>query len=162
MTSAFYMRQVLNYLFSVIGNRGVSMMLVFMFLCCVLYICLAVYSQKKSVLKLFLIGTALALVLLIAFRMRILEEKIHLIKYGLLGWLSSRDNIRTASAHSPVVTGVLVSLLVVIADETLQHYLPWRVGDIRDVVFGITGGISGALIYTLLYWRPSIGPEDLM
>ncbi len=39
-----------------------------------------------------------------------------------------------------------VALATACADETFQVFLPYRVGDIRDVGFGIVGGCWGAFI----------------
>ena len=35
--------------------------------------------------------------------------------------------------------------------EVFQLFLPYRVGDVRDIVFGVLGGLWGGVIYITLY-----------
>lgn len=76
-------------------------------------------------------------------------ERMHILEFGLLGFLVCRDN-RNLSPASAIVAAALVGLIVAAADELFQTVLPNRVGDVRDIGFGVfgsaCGGILGALI----------------
>lgn len=69
-------------------------------------------------------------------------ERVHLIEYGLLSYLAYRCS---KNYYSGFIAYALAALLVFDAgfiDEIIQHYLPDRVYDTRDV---ITNGLSGIL-----------------
>lgn len=78
-----------------------------------------------------------------------IEERLHLIEYGVLGWLvwrawRARDG---AQAAGPGIFALDAALSLVIVcfvgmvDEGIQHFLPSRVGDWRDVALDALSGL---------------------
>jgi len=150
LLSSFFMRQVLNMLTETIGRKGVGM---FIFS---LYGSSGIFFTAKAVLRKISLWkiAALCLILFFGYRyaagMKILEERIHLIKYGILGWLVMRDN----SERRKFRIGFFVSLVfcsgIASLDEMIQWFLPYRVGDLRDVGFGFLGAMLGSLLFLIL------------
>jgi len=99
------------------------------------------------------------------------EERTHLIKYGILGWMLSADFYRSSKIGSQrylielpqrlsalpfaaTTSALLCVLFVSIVDESVQHFTPGRVGDVRDVLFDMVGGLWGALGYLVAVPKP--------
>jgi hypothetical protein len=76
-------------------------------------------------------------------------ERIHLILFGVIGFLIAKDNfkdLRIISVFYCVFLGFFVSSL----DESFQFFLPYRVADFRDIFFGTIGCFWGGLTYLVL------------
>lgn len=68
----------------------------------------------------------------------IVEERVHFIIFGLLGYLTVKVfNFRYALA---------ICVLISAGDELLQWFLPDRVGDWHDVMINCIASISGAIL----------------
>ena len=122
-------------------------------------------ATQLDLRRLFAIGVIISIGILYALTFDRFEERLHLLKYGLLGWILYRDVERTKSPEGPkynllkwfnlfghyrVIPAVMVGILIVSStDELVQHFTPGRVGDVRDIVFDVVGGVWGALIYRL-------------
>ncbi len=92
-----------------------------------------------------LLGVCL-IVAVIAGRMPIPEERIHLLEYAGLGYL-------VACALEPRLQNILLYnralglvFFIGFGDELIQGMLPSRVFDLRDVLFNAMGGIAGIII----------------
>lgn len=70
------------------------------------------------------------------------EELIHIFFFGALGFSLRQDAKRKTLEDEFFLFG----LIVCISDELLQSLLPWRVGDVRDVVLNIVSFILGYFI----------------
>ncbi|MEE4239917.1 MAG: VanZ family protein [Desulfopila sp.] len=81
-----------------------------------------------------------------AIMMPIPEETLHIVKYGGLGFLAQllvyKEGVSSRTAWIFVIA-------VSIFDEVVQHYLPYRVGDLRDVGLNIVSGLWGVSIILL-------------
>jgi hypothetical protein len=148
--SASFMRQLLNFLESSIGMSGVSVILSIFFLVGGAVTSLYLYKSRPALWKIFLFGGVLAAGFFYAWQMKIIAERLHLIKYGLLGWLISKDIIKPIKIPFRALVAVLFCLSVSGVDEIYQFFLPWRVGDIRDVLFAGVGGIWGITLFLII------------
>lgn len=92
---------------------------------------------------LFLIGLAGSLAL------KIPEERIHLLEYGLLGILAPAS-LGGKNGGGIYLRALLFIFLVGLLDEGFQWLLPDRVGDWRDVGFNTLGGVWGIALYWAL------------
>lgn len=81
--------------------------------------------------------------------MEITEERIHVIKYGILGFLLARD-ISKPTYINTFIVAFCAGLFVGIVDELFQWILPSRVGDIRDVVIDCISTALGILVLLAL------------
>ena len=90
----------------------------------------------------------------ILFFAEAISEKMHLIYMGILAWLVQRDLRYGAPPGSALLnlgTAFFFCLLVAALDETLQYFIPDRVGDPRDLLFAPVGALWGGLSYLTCY-----------
>lgn len=80
------------------------------------------------------------------------SEKTHIITYGLLGYLALRDMTRCSpgTKKQNMVTAMAFVLLICLLDEGLQFMLPYRWGDIRDIITSLISGAFGASLYLIV------------
>lgn len=78
-----------------------------------------------------------------AMMMPIPEETLHIVKYGGLGFLAQAlVHMQGVSNRQAIAFVIAISIF----DEVIQHFLPYRVGDLRDVGLNIVSGLWGASI----------------
>jgi hypothetical protein len=82
-----------------------------------------------------------------------LVEKVHLLEYSLLAVLFWWAFHRRLAGPQIYFHGLLFTVLAGLLDEYVQHVLPLRVGEIRDVWINLAGGALG-LLYVALVIRP--------
>jgi len=88
------------------------------------------------------------------------EEAIHLLEYGLLGYLSFRALSRRIHDRTIYITSTLIVLFIGILDEFIQWMMPGRYWGFRDI--GIN--VIGSAILMIALWkgiRPGIIQEDV-
>ncbi len=105
---------------------------------------------KNKSFKENLIFLILTLILFIfVFSTNIPEERIHYIEYTILGVLTfktfQKDSFKNFVFYS------LLILLIGAVDETIQFFLPNRVGDLRDVWMNFIGGLIGLCYGKILF-----------
>ncbi len=140
--NTFAGRQVQLFLVSSGGKELVLAAISVAALCALLLLARELVKAELSLRLKPLIVLLLAAVFA-ALMMPIPEETLHIVKYGGLGFLAQ------ALVHKQGVSNrlALVFLLAIsIFDEVIQHYLPYRVGDLRDVGLNIVSGLWGASI----------------
>ena len=87
------------------------------------------------------------------------DERIHIFQYGLLGALVIYD-LRGKTFWRAFGVALGIVFLTACADELFQAFLPYRVGDPRDVGFGLVGGAWGALqLWTLSRVSNKMNPD---
>lgn len=74
-------------------------------------------------------------------------EKIHILEYGFLGWLAVRDLNRNKAYVKSAILAIFYIFLIGALDEAFQKCLPYRVGEIRDVVTNIISGLLGIMLF---------------
>lgn len=75
-------------------------------------------------------------------------EKVHLVEYGILGALSFwAVSLHRFGLIASYVLVFLIALIVGSIDEIVQHFLPLRYFDIRDIFVNFNSGVLGAVIY---------------
>jgi hypothetical protein len=92
-------------------------------------------------------------------------ERFHFVEYGVLAWLFYRavegDGSRVAQTDpspSRVIGPAIACLLVGIADEWFQWFVPERVGEWRDVFLNGTAIVAGLLFSVGLEPPDTAGP----
>jgi hypothetical protein len=143
--SASFMRQVLDFLRSSIGKMGVSVLLASTQIIIGFYFFLA--KKKLTWLRLIMIFIVFVLGMLLVWKIKLIAERVHILEYGLLGYLIGRDLKLTRHKFKNIFLACLFTAFVGIIDESFQAVLPYRYFDARDIVFNILGGIWGILLY---------------
>jgi hypothetical protein len=86
-------------------------------------------------------------------------ERVHFVEYGLIAVLFYRV-WRRAGDTSTIVLPILCGFIVGTLDEWLQWFIPYRVGEMHDVLLNFTALVCGVLFGVALEpppsfsWRP--------
>jgi len=156
VVSASFMLQVNEWLSAAVGNelliRSFWAFAISVLIALVAHILWARLGFFKlcAVILIFIVGY------LIGMWPEYFEEKTHLLMYGLLGYMACKDLVgrdRTAAPINMAASAAFVALTS-ISDEVFQWILPYRVGDLRDVVLNVLGGILGIAMFLALKRRP--------
>jgi len=80
------------------------------------------------------------------------DKVLHLIAYGVLGFLSMGSCKANGCRHQAFHYWLVVTLVGVygVLDEVHQYFVPGRQSDILDVLADISGGLLGAGLMLLL------------
>ena len=81
------------------------------------------------------------------------DKLIHFAGYALLGLLFVRGfrNSRFKDGQKCIVAvSILLTGLYGAADELHQHYVAARTAEVLDVLFDLSGGIFGVIVYQIL------------
>ena len=104
--------------------------------------------SKSGIYKLFLNGALCILGFIFAWGQPYATEKIHILEYGLLGWLAMRDFSRQDRSGLETVLYTFIFVLVTsLLDEGFQKLLPWRVFEVRDILTNLVSGILGISVF---------------
>lgn len=136
------MRPVLNFLYKSLGkdvlSLGVNGLLVLAILSFLIFI-FKNSNQRYGRLTLILVVLLLGGVVAMGYERP--EERLHFLEYGILGYLVLKATMN--SWRLPVLSSFVLVSIIGIGDETIQRFLPNRVGDIRDVFMNSFGGLLG-------------------
>jgi VanZ family protein len=118
--------------------------------------------SRRELLIVLLLVAAYAAVLLWMDRA---EERLHLVEYGLVAAffyraLGERHRAGRKLWFSPAVGAVLLTTAAGWIDEGIQHFLPSRVYDLRDVAFNALAGLLAVVAMTTLGWAEGSREAD--
>ncbi len=146
IVAASFMRQVLDGVRLLLEglplSLGVFVWLSYLFFILPIFFLLL---KKVGVKQLLFFLFVVALGFLYAQSFESVEERVHLVFFGAIGFFFAQDN-STKGWSALLLSTTLFSLMISSLDEIFQLYLPYRVGDIRDIVFGALGGLWGGLL----------------
>jgi len=151
IVSASFMRQVLDFIRHIIGKGGIEVLLWVLFILLGALVLIYVLKRRLPKMRIYLLLIIFVLGFLYIGQIRIVAERFHLIKYGLLGWFVLRDTMTRRRLYAGIAFSLIFCLLVASIDELFQSFLPYRVGEIHDIVlaaFGSVWGIGIFLIYS--------------
>ena len=143
------MRQAIDLAKGCIGEE--SFTIVIGLIIGILGLAFLIFITRKSphVIKTLVFAVVLIVGIVLAYQMKFPAEKIHILEYGMLGWLAGRDLIKKGGKLRGIISACLFTLFIGCLDELFQKVLPYRVFDIRDIVFNGLGGIWGICLYLL-------------
>jgi VanZ family protein len=147
--SAAFMNQLVEYIQSYIGKKGVEAFLaLLMILACLVFL---IFVTQKGIhtIRTPSIIVVLAAGLILAWQVKFPAEKIHVLEYGFLGWLAAKDLIKVNKKGTGIVLACLFCIFVGILDEAFQRVLPYRVYEVRDMAINALGGAWGVILYLL-------------
>ncbi|MFH1772621.1 MAG: VanZ family protein [Candidatus Omnitrophota bacterium] len=144
-------------------GRGGLRILILLSLVCALGFFLAFLKRKQTGLKRFTLTLIfLFFALFLWFKIKLPQERIHILEYAILGWFAAGDLIKShLSSEFPLklrvkLKSMLLSCALVvftgILDEKFQGILPYRVFDLRDIIFNCFGGSIGIALYEITNW----------
>ncbi|MFC1512576.1 VanZ family protein [bacterium] len=151
--SAAFMRQVLNFLKSHLSQNGLSVFVWCIFILAgiplIYFIKKYIFKQKKY-LNFLLLSLIIIIGAYYASTFHIIEERVHIALFGLLGFLTVQDFYKQFGRTS-IIIALIYSFLIASIDEIFQYFLPYRFGDIRDVLFGTIGALWGIAVYFSIF-----------
>lgn len=147
--SASFMRQVVEFFQKHVGVEWTAALMgLLMIIACLFFLILVTKKQIHAIRTPALTIVVIA-GLILAWQAEYPAEKIHILEFGALGWLSARDLVGLNRKKRGIVLGCLFCIAVGILDELFQAVLPYRVFDVRDILFNGLGGVWGVILYLL-------------
>ena len=107
-------------------------------------------ARKTRALQFRLSILVLFVVVLLGAQIDIPEERIHLLQYGILGYLISSALRPKLLGLAGISTILLIGTFIGLGDEMIQWILPSRVFDWWDVGYNFVGIAFGTTIFHLL------------
>jgi len=132
LLNTFLGRQLYNFLISLGGRSLVIIIMGILAGCCLIFV-----WRKIDKTKLFQLVLLLFLGVTAALFLNIAEERLHIVKFGFLGFLVMTSSIISRKK------GAILGISLAILDEGIQTLLPYRVGDIRDVAINLLSLLWG-------------------
>ena len=94
--------------------------------------------------------------LMVFLRMAVLEERTHLIEYGVVGVFIHAALAERASQGRrvplPPLLAILATAVLGLLDECIQVFLPSRVFDPQDILFNLLAGTMAVAASVALAW----------
>ncbi|MBN2483482.1 MAG: VanZ family protein [Candidatus Omnitrophica bacterium] len=150
IVSASFMRQIVDWVRNnLLDEKGVGVVIICLAMAIVLALLISLSKKKLSFLRLASILIVIAAGFLVMARLELAVEKVHILEYAFLGWLTLSDTTRTHSKSEGTCIAVIFCAVVGIIDELFQAVLPYRFYDARDIVFNLIGAIEGILLYSI-------------
>ena len=144
--SASFARQLWEFIQKLIG-KGNAQIAGFTFLAGFAVFALSFTLKSRFTIFKFLIKSVIiASAFFFAWRQPFFTEKFHVIEYGLLGWLGSRDLNKNKVSPINIILALLFASLVGVLDEGFQKLLPYRVCEIRDMLTNVVSVAFGVLL----------------
>lgn len=149
IVSASFMRQLSDFLKVNIGTTGFVISIGLILIGAGLAFFIFTVKHNPGWLRLIGVLGLLTAGLILVWQISIPIERIHLLEYGILGLLTTRDLGRKAkTARGIILAGIFVTIIGCF-DESFQAILPYRVFDLRDIGFNSLGGVWGIALYLL-------------
>lgn len=141
------MRQVWDFLNKIAGQDSTRIACVLLFCIAAVFALIHLFRYRFSLLRLSSSSVIMALAFMFAWQQPFFTEKIHLLEYGFLAWLAARDLHKSNPAVKTAALAMLYVLLIGALDEVFQKCLPYRVGEIRDVITNVISGAFGTALF---------------
>lgn len=145
--SPVFMRQVLNFILKLLEKSGLAIMLWVLFLLGGGVAFFYLYKTRPAIWRIFLFLGIFAIGLFYASQIKIVEERMHLINFGLLGWLIVKDISRFKKGVKKIGLSFLFCIFIATIEETLQLWIPNRVAQVSDVLLAVMGSIWGISLF---------------
>ncbi|MCQ9208105.1 MAG: VanZ family protein [Omnitrophica bacterium] len=149
IVSASFSRQILALVQLRIGERGVITLLGLVLVISGLAFLIFAIRNKPGAKRILMLIAILTSGLYFSWQIKIPVERIHLLEYALLGWFAARDLIKTNQKAKGAILACTLGIAVGIVDELFQAVLPYRVFELRDIVFNGLGTAWGIALYFL-------------
>lgn len=136
-------RRILRFIYGITGREKLALGLKMFFLFGTILVVIHLFKRKEKIkINSYNILPLIILIpfTVLFFSIKLLEEKVHLIEYALLGFLLFKDFTK---GRIKLSISVIFPLIVAFLDELFQLLLPDRYFDFRDIIFNSVGGLTG-------------------
>jgi len=149
--SASFIQQIWKFLGQILGKGNVETICIAINLIIGLLILCYIIKYRFNLLRFIAVSVILIAAYTFAWRQPYFVEKIHVLEYGLLGWLATKDLRRFSKINilQAALFSLLFALFIGSLDEGFQRLLPYRVGEMRDVLTNIISGSFGIVLFLI-------------
>ncbi len=146
-------RAILSFGLEIISRPTLRLSMTIILLCWIFFTATGLSFSRKNLLS----GVVLAALSLITYKLLgSSEEMFHAIIYAALGSSLYRD---LKGGKSPLLSAIALGSMIGAADELFQYLIPWRVGDLRDVVLNIVA-VSWGVMADKMVNQPNIANTE--
>lgn len=147
--SASFMQQVWEFLEKIFGKPNLTAGAISLSFLIAILILSYIIKIHFSLWRIFVNLGIMGLGFIFAWRQPYFVEKMHVLEYGFLGWLSTRDLNKSRGLIKVILLAILFVFLISALDEGFQKLLPYRVGDVRDVITNVISGSFGVILFLI-------------
>jgi len=147
--SAFFTRQIVDFIKASIGEKGFLYLIATMTGILGLFFLIYVIRNSSQLVKVLMFVVVWGIGLVLTWQIKIPQERVHILEYAVLGWLSVKDLNRKNKKIKASFLACIYCVIVGILDELFQAILPYRFFDWRDIIFNGAGGGWGVVLYLL-------------
>lgn len=140
----------MDFLRANIGEEGFNILIVLVILIPCLAFLIFTLKNIGNALKASLFLIFFALGLLGIYLVEIPEEKIHILEFAILGWLSARD-LTSGNKKAGWALAIAFVFVVGALDELFQGILPYRYFQYSDIMLNSLGAAWGVTLYRICY-----------
>ncbi len=145
--SASFMQQVWEFLGKVFGQNNLRVFCILLFLATAILILVYTIRFHCGILRIMLTSAIIIFASIFAWHQPFFSERLHILEYGLLGWLAARDFSESKPLLKAACFAILFVFLIGSTDEFFQKILPYRVGELRDVITDLISGVLGIILF---------------
>ncbi len=91
----------------------------------------------------------LTMALLFCWSIRLPQVRMHILMYTIVGWLASRDAAKAGRGWKMVLLAWAFAAAAGVLEELFQKLLPYRVFDIKDIIYNLQGASLGVILYLM-------------
>lgn len=149
--SASFLQQIFFFLNKILGEYTVG----FCFFCLlIIFIFILIYQAIKNNHtgdKLTLLLSLIIFSVILISVQRFFAERAHVIMYGFLGYWAIKDVCKAKPEKiKAIIYASFFTLLINISDEIFQAILPYRVGELQDILTNYLSSAIGIMFYFTL------------
>ncbi|MEA3369341.1 MAG: VanZ family protein [Candidatus Ratteibacteria bacterium] len=149
IVSAAFMRQLMEFFKAYFGERAFVALIGLILIMAGLAFVICIFKRNPGPFKISAMVMLLIAGMALAWQIELPVERIHILEYGLLGWFTGRDLMGKTKKKRGFIFAWVLTVMVGILDEGFQRILPYRVWDVRDILFNSLGGLWGISLYWL-------------
>lgn len=143
------MRQVSDFMRLRLGEQRFIALVGIVLIISGLFFLLFALKHRPNFINILVFTLVLIVGLALCWRIKIPIERVHILEYGILGWLAGRDLFGKKGNVRGIIFACAFAAFIGILDEAFQAILPYRYFDVRDIVFNGLGGVWGVSLYWL-------------
>lgn len=145
--SAVFASQAWKYLIHIFGKSNVEAVSILLLAVIAGAVLIFLIWSSIGITRIVICVGGLIIAAKFAWMQPFFVKKIHVLEYGLLGWLASRDMLKTKISFKSIFLALLFVSLVGGLDELLQKFLPYRFGQLGDFLTNVFSGSLGIILF---------------
>ncbi len=147
---------IIRFITTFLSERGMLSLTIYV-ITAVFFLLAALYvlRLRPHIFRILLLIPVFGTYGVLFLKMKIPVERIHLLEYGLLGFMLSSALSDRWDGKKAACVALAAAAAAGYVDEAIQYFLPNRVYDLRDVGFNALAGFGGIAAFAALHWMKS-------